>query len=111
MKALELALKYLEVFFSGENLDELKSLLADNVSFAGPIYKFSSADSYINSLKEDPPKGLKYEIIKLFEDENSACIIYQFTKENVLTPMAQLFETEDGKLSKIVLIFDSKDFE
>ena len=111
MKALELALKYLEVFFSGENLDELKSLLADNVSFTGPIYKFSSADSYINSLKEDPPKGLKYEIIKLFEDENSACIIYQFTKENVLTPMAQLFETEDGKLSKIVLIFDSKDFE
>jgi len=111
MKAAELALKYLEVFFSGENLDELKSLLADNFSFAGPFYQFSSADSYINSLQADPPKGMKYEIIKLFEDKNSACIIYQFTKENVSTPMAQLFETENGKLNKIVLIFDSKDFE
>ena len=111
MKAAELALKYLEVFFSGENLDELKSLLADNFSFTGPFYQFSSADGYINSLQADPPKGMKYEIIKLFEDKNSACIIYQFTKENVSTPMAQLFETENGKLNKIVLIFDSKDFE
>lgn len=111
MKPLELALKYLEIFFSGENLDELKSLFADNVSFTGPIYQFSSADSYINSLKKDPPKGMKYEIIKSFEYENSACVIYQFTKENVSIPMAQLFETEDGKINKIVLIFDSKDFE
>lgn len=111
MKAAELALKYMEVFFSGKNLDELKSLLADDFSFTGPFYQFSSAENYINSLKEDPPREMKYKIIKLFEDENSACIVYQFTKENVSTPMAQLFETENGRLKKIVLIFDGKDFE
>lgn len=111
MKPLELALKYLEIFFSGGNLDELKNLFADNLSFIGPLYKFSTADNYINSLKENPSKGMKCEIIRSFENENSACVVYQLQKENVSTPMAQLFDTENGKLNKIVLIFDSKDFE
>ncbi len=111
MKPLELASKYLEIFFSGKNLDDLKNLFADNLTFNGPFYKFSSADDYINSLKKDPPKGMKHEIIKSFEDKNSACVIYKFKKGNVSTPMAQLFETENGKLSKMVLIFNSKDFE
>jgi len=110
MKPLELALKYLEIFFSGKNLDDLKYMFADNLIFNGPLYKFSSADDYINLLKKDPPKGMKYKIIKSFEDKNSACVIYQFTKENVSTPMAQLFETENGKLSKILLIFNGNDF-
>ena len=111
MKPMELALKYLEIFFSGENLDDMNNLFTDDLTFDGPLYKFSSADNYINSLKKDPPKGMKYKIIKSFENKNSACVIYQFTKENVSTPMAQLFETENGKIRGIVLIFDSKDFE
>ena len=85
-------------------------MFSDNLLFIGPLYKFSSADNYINSLKEDPPGKMKYEIIRAFEDDNSACVIYQFSKKDISIPMAQLFEVDNHKISKIILIFDSKAF-
>lgn len=108
MKPLELALKYLEIFYSGNNLDRLKDILASDLSFTGPLYAFNSAADYVNALKSDPPGGMNYKIIKSFDDENSACIIYQFYKGNVSTQMAQLFEVKDEKINKINLIFDTK---
>ncbi len=111
MKPLELAFKYLEIFFSGENLDELKNLLAEDLSFTGPLFKFSSAEVYVKSLKEDPPKGMKYEIIKTFADDDSVCVIYNMSKGKFVTPMAQYFEMENSKIKKIILIFESKEFK
>jgi hypothetical protein len=110
VKPLKLALQFMEIFFSGEQMDRLRPLLADDFSFSGPLYQFDSTDAYINSLETDPPKGFEYEMIRSFEDESSACIIYQFTKPGVSTPMAQIFEVRKGKISKILLVFDTDAF-
>jgi hypothetical protein len=40
MSAIELALKYMEIVFSGKNLSELKFILSDDCKFVGPLYKF-----------------------------------------------------------------------
>ena len=85
--------------------------MADDFSFSGPFYQFDSAEGYIESLQSDPPNGFQYEIIRSFEDESSACLIYRFSKPGVSTPMAQWFEMKDGKIRKILLIFDSGAFE
>lgn len=110
MKPLEAALQYINSFFYG-NVSELKNILADDLIFEGPFYKSCSADDYINSLKEDPPGKMNIKILKSYEDKNSACVLYQFSKENISTIMAQLFEIKNDKISKITLIFDSKQFE
>jgi hypothetical protein len=110
MKPLELALKYIEIFYSGKNLEKLTDLLAEDLSFTGPYYTFNSAEDYINSLKKDPPWGMSFKIIKSLQDENSACLIYIFQKGNISTAMAQLFEVADEKITKINLIFDTKAF-
>jgi hypothetical protein len=110
MKPIDLALRYMEIFFSGKDLERLKDILAEDLSFTGPLYTFNSAKDYINSLKEDPPCGMKYEIIKSFEDESGANLIYNFHKENISTTMTQLFEVKDDKISKINLVFDIKAF-
>jgi hypothetical protein len=110
VKPLELALKYMEIFYSGKKLERLADILAEDLLFTGPFYTFNSAEDYIKSLKNDPPKGMKYEIIKSFEDESSACLIYKFQKKNISTTMAQFFEVKDEKISKINLIFDTKAF-
>ena len=110
MRPLELALKYMEIFYSGNDLERLNDILAEDLSFIGPLYTFNSAEDYINSLLGDPPIGMRYEILKTFEDENSTCIIYQFYKGNVSSTMCQLFEVEDEKISKINLIFDTNAF-
>ena len=110
MEPLQLALKYMEIFFSGENLRELSQLLANDFSFSGPFYKFESAEDYIKSLQSDRPEGFEYQIIRSFESKSSACLFYQFRKRGVCTPMAQMFEVSNGKISKVLPIFDTGTF-
>jgi hypothetical protein len=81
-----------------------------NFRFCEPFYTFNSAEDYINALKSDPPKNFKYKIIASFEGKSSACLIYHFSKPGVNTPMAQFFKISDGKISEILLIFDTNAF-
>jgi len=110
VKPFDLANHYMEIIFSGENLDELHQIFSQYLSFTGLFFQFIRADDYINSLKDDPLLDFNYEIIKSFEDENSACLIYRFIKHDVETIMAQLFELKDDKISRIELIFDAINF-
>jgi hypothetical protein len=110
MNAKQLAKNYLDILFYGKNLDELKEIFASNFRFRGPFYTFDSAEDYINTLKSDPPKDFKYKIIASFEDKSSVCLIYQFLKPGVKTPMAQFFKISNGKISEILLIFDTRVF-
>ena len=110
MSPLDLALKYMEAIFSGRNIEELAQLLSENFNFSGPLYKFDSAEEYIKSLKADPPEGFKYKLIKSFQNESSACLIYEFSKPGICVPMAQLFEIKNSKICNVLLIFDTEQF-
>lgn len=109
MSPIELALKYMEIFYSGK-VDELSGLLADDLTFIGPLYEFNTAEAYIQSLKSSPPEGMEYKLIRLYESGVSACLVYQFTKPGISVPMAQMFEVKGGKISRIILIFDTGPF-
>ncbi len=110
MKALELALRYLDLFLSWRDLDRLRPLLSDDLIFEGPFHQSDSAVAYIQTLQADPPNDCTYTITRTFEDDSGACIVYQFSKPGVSVPMAQLFETRAGKITKIRLIFDGRAF-
>jgi len=101
----------MQIFYSGSDIEEVREILAEDLTFIGPLYKFNSAEDYINSLIINPPQGMKYEIIRSFEDKNSVCLIYQFSKEGVSVPIAQLFEVVGEKISKIIIIFDTTAFK
>jgi hypothetical protein len=110
MSPLELALKYMKIFYSGKDLDNLYQLFSNEFSFKGPYFEFDSAEEYINSLKSDPPVDLEYSIIQSYENTTSACLVYQFLKSGVSIPMAQQFDVSNGKIDKILLIFDAGTF-
>jgi len=110
MKPLDLAKRYMENFYSGQKIDDLRSLLSDEFTFKGPFVECHSADEYIASLKCDPPRGCRYVVLHEFETESSACLIYQFSKPGINTPMAQVFSIRDGTISGIRLIFDARVF-
>lgn len=110
MKSLELARKYMEIFFSGGDIEELSQILAKDLVFEGPFYRFNSAKDYLESLRKDPPEGMEYDLLKSFENKSGACLIYRFFKQDISIPMAQIFETKDDRISKIVLIFDARAF-
>ncbi len=78
MSLLELAKKYMHIVFTSGKLDELHDILAHDLKFSGPFYNFNTADSYKKSMREAPPKEFEYEIIKSYEDNSSACLLYNF---------------------------------
>lgn len=110
MKQLDVVQKYFDILFLQEDLNELKTIFAKDLKFTGPFFQFNSADEYINSLLSDPPIGFGYEVIEIFEKENKISVFYQFTKDDISTPMAQLFELKDNLIQKILLLFNSADF-
>jgi len=110
MKPLRLALKYMDLFYHEEDVELLHDVLKD-LYFEGPLYQFSSADDYIESLKQDPPSGMDYRIIKSYTDIDSVCLIYEFTRQGVSTVMAQTFDIHEGKIARIRLIFDTAALE
>ncbi|MCW8930126.1 MAG: hypothetical protein OQL19_07825 [Gammaproteobacteria bacterium] len=110
MSPLKLANRYMEIFYGGESIDTLASIFSDEFSFKGPFYEFNTATEYIKSLKVDPPREVRYKIIETYENETSACLIYQFSKPGISTIMSQIFEVTNGKISRILLVFDTRDF-
>lgn len=101
---------YMESFYGQAPLEKMEPLLAVNLIFDGPYQKSSTAKSYLDSLKADPPTNVHYKIEEIYESENSVCFIYEFSKPGVKTRMAQTFEIDDGKICKIKLIFDTNAF-
>ena len=110
-RPLEIARQYMQIFYGGQSLDLLYELFAEDFSFIGPFYQFDSVHSYIESLKSDPPMGCDYKIIKAYEDDDSACLVYEFIKPGASTLMTQLFEINDEKITDIVLVFDTAAFK
>lgn len=60
MTLLTITSKYMDIFFSGRDLERLYKILADDLKFSGPFYQFNSARDYIESLQSDPPVNCKY---------------------------------------------------
>ena len=109
MKALELAKKYLVIFFQTQKFDSLYDIFSENLDFEGPFFKSQKAKVYIDSLTESPWEACEYEILQEYGASNSACLIYKFRKGDKSTIMAQTFECSNGKIEKIRLIFNERD--
>lgn len=110
MSPLKLALKYMQSFYGEIPLDAMRPLLSEKLIFQGPFAEFNTASEYFDSLKKNPPKDAKYKILDVYENENSVCLVYEFSKPGLSTPMTQTFEVVGDKIRKIRLIFDTKAF-
>ena len=111
MRPIDLANQYMDIFFGGGSPEQLHHICHPDMIFQGPFVQFNSAPAYIESLKNDPSREMSYQLLHSYEDESSACLIYQFNKGKLSTPMMQYFETNNGKISRILLIFDGRPFE
>ena len=111
MSPTELAKIYMMSFFGEKPVEEMRSILMDDLKFTGPFYKYNTAEDYIQSLKENMPvDDVSYEILQEYENENSCCLVYQSSKQGVDETMAQLFEVNENKITRIRLIFDASKF-
>jgi hypothetical protein len=109
-RPLELAERYMDSFFGRAPLEAMTTLFADDLVFEGPFHQFISAREYMDMLRRDPPENAHYVLEKTYEDENSVCMIYMFSKPGVQTRMVQTFEIAGDKICRIKLVFDTGAF-
>ncbi len=69
----EIAMGFLRCFCAGD-VDGLASLLAEDFPLNVPLYQFSSANTYSQSLKSDPPEQCGYWLLSVTEGWDSVSI-------------------------------------
>jgi len=110
MNVQEKAYQFLTYFCEGD-IDRLSALLTEDFCFKGPFIECTSREEYIASLKETPTENCQIELLKSFEGQKEACLIYTLMKPGISTPMAQYFRFNDeGKIAETLLVFDTAAF-
>ncbi len=107
---LDTVMKYMDIFYSDEDLSQLNNLFAEDMIVQGPSYQFETAKQYIDSLVTSPPIDCRYEMIESFEKGSIVCLVYLFKKGDLSSNMSQLFEVVNGKITRILLVFNTRDF-
>lgn len=98
------------ILFDDGDLEELMEVFADEFHFSGPFYEFGSARAYVDALKAGPFRDYSYEIIGEFENGDSACVVFRFIKPGISVIMSEYFGVTNGKIGKILLVFDTAPF-
>ena len=103
-----------EEFFdawTGKDFERARGLLRDDVSFEGPIDRFSDADSYLASLRQLSSIVTGAEKRKVFVDGDDVCVIYDL--KTALVPSSRTCEwyrVRDGRIAAVSVVFDARPF-
>jgi len=108
LRPSQLAEQYIQAFCAGD-LEALRDILADDLSFRGPLFEFSSAAAYLESLEEHPLARSDYRILSVLEDGQSAAVFWEYQKSDTSLLLAQLFKSDGERISEIVLVFDPRE--
>ena len=105
------AVRFFKAWTTGD-FDTARSLVHDDVSFAGPIDRFDNADAYIGSLRGLAQIVQAAEEQKVFVDDNDVCIIYELVTNTPAGsyPTAEWYHMRDGKISAVRVFFDARPF-
>lgn len=106
MKNQALAIKFIEYFCEG-NIDDLATLLDENLNFEGPLFSFNSASAYLSGLRIDPPLKCKFRVQSVTESADAVAVFYRYLKPGRDMQMAQLFKVNNSKIYEILLVFDT----
>jgi ketosteroid isomerase-like protein len=98
--------------WGSQDLQAVRRLLRDDLSFHGPIDTFSSADAYLASIQRLFAIVRGTELQRVFVDGQDTCTIYDLvtTTSARTVPVAEWITVKDDKISCIRVYFDARPF-
>jgi ketosteroid isomerase-like protein len=111
MSAQETVQRYHEAFGRGD-VQEARSLLADDLHFKGPIDEFHSADDYLASLGKLAQIITGTDVQKVLADDEDVVTIYDLHTNTPAgtSPVAEWARVREGKIAEIRVYFDARPF-
>jgi hypothetical protein len=87
----------------------LRSVLADDVDFAGPLGKVRGGDECLRGLQGMSQIMTGIEVRKVFHDESDVLTWFELsTSVADPVPVANWMHVEDGKITRIRVAFDAR---
>jgi ketosteroid isomerase-like protein len=99
----------LQAWSSGD-LDTTRSLLADEVTFDGPLGSTRGADAYIEGIKGMVKIVERVDQHEVIADDDNVCIIYDLVTKTppARIPTAGWYQVRDGKVTSVRAFFDPR---
>jgi hypothetical protein len=103
-----------EEFFdawTSKDFERARTLVHDDLSFEGPIDRFSDADSYLASLQQLGNIVTGVEKQKVFVDGDDVCVIYDLKTAPVPSSRTcEWYRLRDGRIASVSVVFDARPF-
>ena len=117
MNRKETALEYVRCFCRGD-VTALGELLSEDFRLTGPFLQGVSKTEYLDILRADPSEPCEFTVINIFEgdgekdggDGGEVALFWEYQKPEFTLLMAQLCRFSGGRISEILLVFDSGKF-
>jgi len=96
--------------FAAKDFTGARRLLHDDLSFEGPLDKFSRADDYVASITRlgTMMKGLRHE--KTLAEGDDVAVFYVLDTALGVAPVADWYTVRGGKIASIRTYFDARPF-
>ncbi|HKM51559.1 MAG TPA: nuclear transport factor 2 family protein [Candidatus Bathyarchaeia archaeon] len=105
--AREVVMSYIEAM-DNRNYDAVRNYLDDTILVRGPAGEaFRNREEFINMMQKQHGK---YDMKKIFVDENDVCLLYNFITKTVATFFCSWYQVKDGKIVSIQTVFDPRAF-
>lgn len=97
--------------WTSKDFERARSLVHDDLSFEGPIDRFSDADSYLASLQQLGQIVTGVEKQKVFVDGDDMCVIYDLKTAPVPSSRTcEWYRLRDGRIASVSVVFDARPF-
>jgi SnoaL-like domain len=88
-----------------ENYEAAKRYVGDNLMYVGPFGSRDGADAY---LKEIERLRLKFDIRKIFAENEDVCVLYDITVSGITLFACGWFQVEAGRVRSLRVTFDPR---
>lgn len=96
--------------WQGKDFDTLRSVLADNATFRGPLGTADSGEECLAGLKGMAPMLTDIDLQKVFVDGDDVLTWFELHTGKVSPmPTASWMHVQDGKIDRIRITFDPRE--
>jgi limonene-1,2-epoxide hydrolase len=95
-------------FINALNQEDFKSAgkyISENMTFLGVLGSRNGADAYLTDMEK---MKFKYDIQKVFEDDEDVCLIYDIEMAGLHILTCGWYQLKNGKIDSIRVIFDPR---
>ncbi len=107
--------EFLDATNNQKDVERARQLIADDLTFVGPLVRTSGSDEYIALLERFLPAHVETQILRQFEDGDDVCVIDDLvvrtpTGGTITLNIVEWFRVSNGKIADHRVYYDPREF-